>query len=107
MLASMGFAFEGCFTLVILASLFLTATWLLFIGGVCWSCTRPWTATVCIVLALLGESAFETEEPVSAVVWAVFASAVGYVWWRWGNHMSKEGPSLDPEKEGLLSKQKV
>jgi hypothetical protein len=107
LLASMGFAFEGCFSLVILGSLFLTALWCLFIGGVCWSCTRPWSALMCIFLSILGELAVETEEPVSLVVWAVFAGVLGYVWVRWGGYMVKEGPRRDPEKESLLPKQKV
>jgi hypothetical protein len=107
MLASMGFAFEGCFSLVVLASLFLTAIWCLFIGGLCWTCTRPWTAFVCIFLAILGNAAIETEEPISVVIWAIFAFAVGYVWWRWGTYLAKDGPRRDPEKESLLQKQKV
>mmetsp|Transcript_10086 Transcript_10086/g.23589 ORF Transcript_10086/g.23589 Transcript_10086/m.23589 type:complete len:163 (-) Transcript_10086:217-705(-) len=102
LLATMHFEFEGCIALVVFGSFTITLIWGMFLAGLCWCCTRPWTAGVLLVLSLLGNCAVDTEEEVSVFVWIVFSALVGYVWYTWGEQLADEKPKRDPERETLL-----
>lgn len=98
----MGLEFEGCYTLILVGAFVITGTWCLLVVGLCWICTRPWSGGLCVALSLLGETAIETEEPVSVVVWAIFSCVAAYIWFRWGKHIVNEVPGPDPEKKKLI-----
>jgi hypothetical protein len=103
MMVSLGYELQGCGILVTLAAIAGTAAWLLFLGGCCWVCTRPWTGSLLIIVAFLGNIAIETQQPASVVMWLVFATAFCYVWSVWGSQLAPdERPKRDEERERLL-----
>ncbi|KAJ1489486.1 hypothetical protein T484DRAFT_1779828, partial [Baffinella frigidus] len=106
MLMSMGYAFHGCHQMAFLVSFVVAALATMFVVGLCWICTRPWTALLLLFFSLLGEMSLETGEASSVILWTFATAASFYVWIKWGKHF---GVSEDPygpgdEKAPLLRK---
>jgi len=102
LLLSMGYAFNGCYLLAFTMAFLCAIIWALFVCGLCWSCTRPWTAAILIVLALLGQGALDSGAAPAIVLWVLVSLLVGWVWLKWGKSLVNETPYTDEEKERLL-----
>jgi hypothetical protein len=105
MLNSMGYQFHGCHQMAFLVSYVAVALFAMVIVGVCWICTRPWTAALLISFSLLGDMALESGSAASVILWVLVTVAAFYVWFKWGKHMGMvEDPYGDQpsERDALL-----
>jgi hypothetical protein len=98
MLASMHYAFSGCYQMAFTVSFVIAAIWSLFVVGCCWLCTRPWTAGMCLMIALLGELAIDSGSAAAVVMWAVMAAGAAYLFFVYGPYFFSDGPQSKRER---------
>ena len=106
MLATMHYAFTGCYEMAFMVSFVIAAIWSLSIVGLCWLCTRPWTGVLCLVIALLGELAVESGSAAAVVMWALMSMGAAWLFFAYGPYFFTDGPSAQPERAPLRDSSK-
>jgi hypothetical protein len=101
MLATMHYAFTGCYELAFMVSFVIAAIWSLFLVGCCWLCTRPWTGGLCIGIAVLGDLAIDSGSAAAVVMWAVMSAGAAFLFFAYAPYFLTDGPKSHPERAPL------
>uniref|UniRef100_A0A6T8PCL0 Vitamin K epoxide reductase domain-containing protein n=2 Tax=Hemiselmis andersenii TaxID=464988 RepID=A0A6T8PCL0_HEMAN len=89
--------FHGlCIVFVVVGTLVLAASTFLFVIGLCWSCTRPWAASVLIVVALLGDVMI-FGGLISIAIWIVLAGAAFWAYFSYAPNYYEENKVPQPD----------
>ena len=103
LMASMGYRYTGCELVAVLGAILISTIWSLFLFALIWSCTRPWTAALCMLIALVGEIATESLDGPAIVMWIILSIGSAYVFFRYGRQLGVgDEPERSTEKAPLL-----
>jgi hypothetical protein len=84
-----------------MVSFVIAGIWSLFVIGCCWLCTRPWTAGMCLIIALLGELAIDSGSAAAVVMWAIMSAGAAYLFFAYGSYFFSDGPKSKRERSLL------
>jgi len=103
MLATMHYAFTGCYEMAFMVSFVVAAIWSLLVVGCIWVCTRPWAGALCIGIAILGELSIDSGSAAAVVMWALLSAGGAWIFFAYGPYFFVDGPAKPKgEKAPLL-----
>ena len=107
MLSTMHYEFTGCYEMAFLVSFVVAAIWSLFLVGLIWVCTRPWTGVMCLAIAFIGELSIEAGSGAAPVVlWALLSTGGAWLFFAYGHHFVTDGPKRSSERSPILDRDK-